>query len=89
MVEIIKDIKIIVKEHLDQNEFEKTLALAYGVSEPGSSVAVKLVFDGEPYGKFAYIYNPELSAKEVAEISSQLLNSIFEELGKVVKAEEE
>lgn len=72
----LERITVIVREHLDDDPFEKAIAEANGVKPKGSTVGVKISFGGEQYGTYACFKQSTLSASEVAEC----INGQFETL---------
>jgi hypothetical protein len=80
----LERITVIVREHLDDDPFEKAIAEANGAKPKGSTVGVKISVGGEQYGTYVCCKQSTLSASEVAEC----INGQFETLLKGLEKQE-
>lgn len=78
----IEKIRVFVKEHLDEDPFEKAIADYHETAPKGSTVGVKISAGGEEYGTFMCFSKPTLSASEVTEAINELLESTLKEVEK-------
>lgn len=78
----IEEIEVVVREHLDNDPFEKAIAEAHGVKPKGATVGVKFFVGGKWYGTYMCFAHPTLSASEVAESINDQLASLLKEVGK-------
>lgn len=77
----IERIRVIVREHLDDDPFEKAIAESQGTVPKGSTVGVKIYAGGEVYGAYVCYTQTTLSASEVAECLNELFESVLKEVG--------
>lgn len=81
----IEKIKIIVREHLLDDPFEKEIEEISGIKlDVGSTVAVKVVVDGKQYGTFVSCKPPTLSASEIEEAVNLQFENLIEEICKEI-----
>lgn len=78
----IEKINIIVREHLDDDPFEKAIAEANGGKPKGSTVGVKISAGGEQYGTYVCCKQSTLSASEVAELINEQFETLLKGLEK-------
>jgi hypothetical protein len=78
----LERITVIVREHLDDNSFEKAIAEANGVKPKGSTVGVKISIGGELYGTYVCFKQATLSASEVAECVNKQFETLIKGLEK-------
>lgn len=78
----IEEIKVIVREHLDDDPFEQWIAKAHGVTPKGATVGVKVSVGRKQYGDYMVFKKSTLSASEIAESTKELLESVLKEVGK-------
>ena len=78
----IEKIKIIVREHLDDDPFEKAIADANEAEPKGSTVGVKISVGGELYGTYVCFKQSTLSASEVAECINEQFETLIKGLEK-------
>jgi hypothetical protein len=76
----IEKIKVIVREHLDDDPFEKAIAEAHGAKPKGSTVGVKFSVGGKLYGTYVCFAQSTLSASEVAESINEQFESLLKEM---------
>lgn len=76
----IERIRVIVREHLDDDPFEKAIAEAHGAKPKGSTVGVKISAGGKLYGNYICFTQPTLSASEVADTVNELFESTLKEM---------
>lgn len=76
----IEKIEVIVREHLDDDPFEKAIAEAHGAKPKGSTVGVKISAGGKQYGNYICFISSTLSASEVAESINELFKSVLKEV---------
>jgi hypothetical protein len=76
----IERIRVIVREHLDDDPFEKMIAKSQGTVQKGSTVGVKISAGGELYGGYMCFTQPILSASDVAEAVNDLFESALKEM---------
>jgi hypothetical protein len=78
----VEKIEVIVREHLDDDPFEKALAKAHGAKPKGSTVGVKVSVGGEWWGTYVCFAESTLSASEVAKSINEQFESLLKEVGK-------
>lgn len=78
----IEEIKVIVREHLDNDPFEQAIAKAHGASPKGATVGVKIFASGKFYGDYMVFKESTVSASEVAESLNALFESVLKEVEK-------
>ena len=78
----IEKIEVIVREHLDDDPFEKMIAKSQGTVLKGSTVGVKISAGGKLYGNYICFTSSTLSASEVAESINELFESVLKEVEK-------
>lgn len=78
----IEKIEVIVREHLDDDPFEKAVAEAHGAKPKGSTVGVKISIGVKQYGNYMCFTSSTLSASEVAECLNELFESVLKEVEK-------
>jgi hypothetical protein len=76
----IENIKVIVREHLDDDPFERMIARSQGTVIKGSTVGVKVSMGGKQYGCYMCFTSPTLSATEVAESINELFETTLKEI---------
>lgn len=77
----IENIKVIVREHLDDDPFERMIARSQGSTViKGSTVGVKVSMGGKQYGCYKCFTSPTLSASEVAESINELFETTLKEI---------
>lgn len=76
----IERIRVIVREHLDNDPFEKAIAEAHGAKPKGSTVGVKISAGGKLYGTYMCFTQPTLSASDVAETVNELFELALKEM---------
>ena len=78
----IEKIEVVVREHLDNDPFEKAIAEALGAKPKGSTVGVKFFAGGKWYGDYVCFTQSTLSASDVAESINELFKSVLKEVEK-------
>jgi hypothetical protein len=78
----IEKIEVIVREHLDNDPFEKAIAEAHGVSPKGATVGVKIFAGGKFYGDYMVFKESTVSASVVAKSLNALFESVLKEVEK-------
>lgn len=78
----IEKIEVIVREHLDDDPFEKAIAEAQGAKPKGATVGVKLSVGGNLYGTYMCFAQSTLSASEVAESINEQFKEVLKEVEK-------
>jgi hypothetical protein len=78
----IEKIEVIVREHLDDDPFEKMIANSQGTVLKGSTVGVKVSIGGKQYGNYMCYTSSTLSASEVADCLNGLFESVLKEVEK-------
>ena len=76
----IESIRVIVREHLDDDPFEKMIANSQGTVPKGSTVGVKISAGGEEYGAYVCFTQSTLSVCEVTESINELFESVLKEV---------
>lgn len=76
----IEKIEVIVREHLDNDPFEKAIAEAQGTKPKGATVGVKLTVCGELYGTYKCFAQSTLSASEVVESINEQFKEVLKEV---------
>lgn len=76
----IEKIEVIVREHLDNDPFEKAIAAAQGAKPKGATVGVKLFVGGELYGTYKCFTQSTLSASEVVESINEQFKEVLKEV---------
>lgn len=78
----IEKIEVIVREHLDDDPFEKMIANSQGTVLKGSTVGVKISAGGKQYGDYICYTSSTLPASEVAESINKLFKDVLKEVEK-------
>ena len=78
----IEKIEVVVREHLDNDPFEKAIAEALGAKPKGSTVGVKFFAGGKWYGDYVCFTSSTLTASEVAGCLNELFESVLKEMAK-------
>ena len=79
--ELIESIEVVVRERLNDDPFESTVALAQGSTVvKGSTVGVKVSINGNLYGCYKCFTSPTLSTSEVVENINELFENMLKEI---------
>lgn len=78
-IEKIERIRVIIREHLDDDPFEKAIADVHDAKPKGSTVGVKMTTRDNVYGTYMCFKQPTLSAIEVAEALNELFEILLKE----------
>jgi hypothetical protein len=76
----IEEIKVVVREHLDNDPFEQGIAKAHDCKPRGATVGVKIFAGGRFYGDYVSFKRSTLTASEVAACLNGLLESVLKEV---------